>query len=241
LRGLLNAGHKRGACAYRCAGEGMALRAFKAFAPAVLSGIGTLPGTLHDRSIHIPLVKATPGEIATQFDEEQTELETILARKLARWCLDNFAALQSCRPKMPATAHNRLADNWRPLFAIAEVAGGDWPRLVLEAFNKLTAREYRDAQSIGVTLLNDIRQIFARSGRDRFHSKDLVAALCADADSPWPEAHRGQAITENWLCRQLRRFGIDSHNIRIDERQAKGYELSDFAEAFARFGRADGR
>ena len=29
------------------------LRAFKAFAPAVLSGIGTLPGTLHDRSVHI--------------------------------------------------------------------------------------------------------------------------------------------------------------------------------------------
>src|SRR5262249_5427869 len=29
LRGLLNAGHKRGACAYRCAGEGNSLRAFK--------------------------------------------------------------------------------------------------------------------------------------------------------------------------------------------------------------------
>ncbi len=39
LRGLLNAGHKRGACAYRCEGEGNAVRAFKAFAPAVLSGI----------------------------------------------------------------------------------------------------------------------------------------------------------------------------------------------------------
>src|SRR5207245_7410170 len=34
LRGLLNAGHKRGACAYRCEGAGNAIRAFQAFAPA---------------------------------------------------------------------------------------------------------------------------------------------------------------------------------------------------------------
>src|SRR5206468_8863417 len=40
LRGLLNAGHKQGACAYRCEGVGNSVRAFKAFAPAVLSGIG---------------------------------------------------------------------------------------------------------------------------------------------------------------------------------------------------------
>src|SRR6266542_2747943 len=64
LRGLLNAGHKRGACAYRCEGDNNAVRAFKAFAPAALAGIGLLPGTLADRSIPIPLVRAKPGEIA---------------------------------------------------------------------------------------------------------------------------------------------------------------------------------
>src|SRR5438046_1854300 len=40
LRGLLNAGHKRGACAYRCEGEGNAVRPFRAFGPAALAGIG---------------------------------------------------------------------------------------------------------------------------------------------------------------------------------------------------------
>src|SRR4051812_13926235 len=96
-------------------------------------------------------------------------------------------------------------------------------------------RALYEPQSIGINLLNDIRQVFARSGRDRFHSKELVSALCASADSPWSEAHAGKAITENWLCRQLRRFGIDSHNVRIDEPQAKGFEPGDFVEAFARF------
>src|SRR5439155_21052808 len=46
LRGLLNAGHKRGGCAYRCEGSGNAVRAFKAFSPAVLYGIGPLPASL---------------------------------------------------------------------------------------------------------------------------------------------------------------------------------------------------
>jgi hypothetical protein len=49
-----------------------------------------------------------------------------------------------------------------------------------------------------------------------------VAALCGSADSPWSEAHAGKAITENWLCRQLRRFGIDSHNVRMRSGRRKG-------------------
>src|SRR3989442_14691641 len=75
LRGFLNAGHKRGACAYRCEGESNAVRAFKAFAPAVLSGIGALPGTLRDRSIVIGLLRAEADQLQTRFDSLHTEIE----------------------------------------------------------------------------------------------------------------------------------------------------------------------
>jgi len=114
LRGLLNAGHKRGGCAYRCEGSGNAVRAFKAFAPAVLSGIGPLPATLHDRSICIHLVKAEENEVTAHFDDLHAEIEIELCRKLARWTKDNFAAIQACDPPMPKAAFNRLGDNWRP-------------------------------------------------------------------------------------------------------------------------------
>jgi putative DNA primase/helicase len=242
LRGLLNAGHKRGACAYRCEGESNAVRAFKAFAPAALAGIGALPGTLHDRSIQIPLVEAEPGELAASFDSLHTEVETVLCRKLARWAQDNFAALQSCDPALPATAFNRLADNWRPLFAIAQVAGGDWPRLAAEAFASLSAKEGRDGEGLGRLLLADIRQIFAQRGSDRLSSTQLVDCLCALADRPWREAQQGgKPINEIWLGRRLGRCGVRSHNIRLGDRQAKGYEFGDFAEAFDRLeeGEAD--
>src|SRR6266446_6971048 len=93
LRGLLNAGHKRGACAYRCEGDGHAARAFKAFAPAVLSGIGALPGTLRDRSITIVLLPAEADQLECRFDSLHTEVESVLCRKLARWTQEHFAIL----------------------------------------------------------------------------------------------------------------------------------------------------
>src|SRR5262249_7014516 len=68
LCGLLNAGHKRGAMALRCEGENNVVRGFRAFAPAAIAGIGSLPGTLTDRSIMIRLARAKPDEIKVRFD-----------------------------------------------------------------------------------------------------------------------------------------------------------------------------
>jgi len=242
LRGLLNAGHKQGACAYRCEGGGNAIRAFKAFGPAVLSGIGALPDTLHDRSIRILLLEAQPGQVTAHLDSRHHEIETVLCRKLARWTQDNFAALQACDPIMPPTAYNRLADNWRPLFAIAQIAGGDWPRRALEAFNHLTAQ--RSAQpdpqlstesaqpldGVAVELLSDIRQIFAQSGAARISSKQLVNSLRVLPNRLW-----NSAITPTWLGHRLRRLGVNSRTLRTDTGFAKGYELGDFTGAFNRF------
>src|SRR5207244_8108787 len=103
-----------------------------------------LPGTLRDRSIVIELLSADPDQLQARFDSLHTEIESVLCRKLARWAQDNFAALQHCDPAMPASAFNRLADNWRPLFAIADRVGGDWARRAREAFAQLTAGEDRD-------------------------------------------------------------------------------------------------
>ena len=48
----------------------------------------------------------------------------MLARKVARWTTDNAERLPRSDPEMPAGIINREADNWRPLLAIADVAGG---------------------------------------------------------------------------------------------------------------------
>src|SRR5439155_9520403 len=100
---------------------------------------GSLPATLRDRSILVPLVQAEEGQIAARFDPQRTDIEKTLARKLARWAADNFDALAACDPPLPPGAFNRLADNWRPLLAVAQIAGGDWPARALAAFTHLSA------------------------------------------------------------------------------------------------------
>jgi putative DNA primase/helicase len=141
LRGILNAGHRQGAMVYRCEGENNEVRGFEAYTPVVLSGIGALPGTLHDRSIRIRLTRAKPGELQARFDSRRTSKEKDLCRKLARFCSDNRDLIQSCDPVLPGGVFNWLADNWRPLFAIAEAAGGDWPQKCLSAFEKLNSHQ----------------------------------------------------------------------------------------------------
>ncbi len=236
LRGLLNAGHRRGARAYRCEGDSNTVRGFNAWAPAVLAGIGNLPGTLHDRSIIIRLVRAKPGEITARFDPRHVENETELCRKLARWTADNFTRLESADPALPDTAFNRLADNWRPLFAVAEAAGADWPQRAAAAFALLTATEDTEAQGIGTTLLADIAAAFATANTDRLSSTDLADALADIEGRPWREWGKARKpISTNQLAVQLRKFGIAPHVIRLGTGTARGYYLADFEEAFARF------
>ena len=236
LRGLLNAGHRRNGAVYRCVGDENEVRQFEVFAPVVLCGIGSLPGTLHDRSIVIRLERAKLGELKQRFDSRHTQREIEICSKLARFCKDNAAAFESCDPKLPETAFNRIADNWRPLFSIAEIAGGDWPQRAAAAFSTLTSNHDSDAQSIRISLLADIQNIFNEKKVDRIFSKTLVSELCAMTDRPWPEAGRGGLpITETWLARNLRPFSILPKTLRIDPEQAKGYELVSFIEAFERY------
>lgn len=236
LRALLNAGHKRGAKAYRCEGDRHEVRGFNAFAPAVLAGIGTLPGTLHDRSIIIRLIRAKPGEVVARFDSRRTLAETELCRKLARWTSDHRSQLESIDPTMPEGAFNRHADNWRPLFAIAQTAGGDWPTRASAAFNEMTAADSMDDHGVGAAILADIRTIFENTGTDRLASAHIADVLAAMDGKPWPEFKQGKPITTNQIARLLRRFKIHSRTIRLDDAvTAKGYYLVDFDDAFSRF------
>jgi 5S rRNA maturation endonuclease (ribonuclease M5) len=241
LRGLLNAGHRRGGIIPRCEGEGFEVRGFTVFAPVMLCGIGVLPGTLHDRSIVIRLARAKRGEIPTRFDSRHVEVEDKLRRKLARWVSDNRARIEAIDPVLPENMFNRMADNWRPLSAIAQIAGGDWPGRCVSAYGKLHRNEFEDVESLRVALLTDIQKIFATLADERIFSKSLCEQLAEMKERPWPEVRKGgKPITERWLAYNLAAFGIKSKNIRIkdkegEERQAKGYETDDFKDTFERY------
>lgn len=234
LRGLLNAGHTRGAQVLRCEGDDLQVRAFKCFAPVVLCGIGALPGTLHDRSIVVEMRRALPGELRHRFDSRRTQPEKAVGRKLARWANDNGDALAESDPTLPPGCHNRKADCWRPLFAIAAQAGGDWPTRAAAGFAHLSATD-PDDDGLPTMLLADVRLLFAEARVERLFSADLVERLVALGDRPWAEANRGRPISEAWLARKLKSFGAAPITLRIADQRKKGYQLGDLGDAFARY------
>jgi hypothetical protein len=134
---------------------------------------------------------------------------------------------------LPEHLFNRIADNWRLLFAIAEIAGGDWPRRCADALVKLTTGE-DERENLRVMLLADIREVFKG---ERMFTKDLVEALAELKERPWPEICHGKPITPRWLAGNLSAFRIRSGNIWDGEKQeqAKGYERAQFDDVFTRY------
>ena len=125
LRGIINSGHTRElAYVIRNVGDDHEPRRFSTWCSKAIALIGKLPPTLHDRAIEIPLVRKTASEAVERFMEFDG---TDIRRKCARWVADHAGELREADPAVPPELHDRAADNWRPLLAIADLAGGEWP------------------------------------------------------------------------------------------------------------------
>ena len=66
-------------------------------------------------------------------------------------------------------------------------------------------------------------------------SAELVAALIAIEGRPWAEWKAGKPLTANGLARLLAPFGIAPATIRTATGTPKGYQLTQFEDAFARY------
>jgi len=124
LRGVLDAGHRRDGAVIRTVGDDHEPRQFSAWAPVALAAIGRLPGTIEDRSVRIGLRRRRPDEAVEPLRLDRAGALDDLAHKAARWAADHAAELAAADPPVPEGIVNRAADNWRPLLAVADIAGG---------------------------------------------------------------------------------------------------------------------
>jgi putative DNA primase/helicase len=236
LRGLLNCGHtKETAHVVRVEGEALEPRVFNVFCPKALAGIGGLPDTIEDRSIIVPLKRRRPDESVEKLRLDRLNL-THVRRLAVRWAADSAAALRAADPAVPTELHDRAADNWRPLLAIADLAGGEWPAKARRAAIAFALAD-ADEDSIGVLLLGDLRTIFDHVG-DRITSDDLVDRLAHFEDRPWAEWGKARKpITKVQLARLLAPFDIKPNSIRLhgESKTRKGYHRDWFVDAFARY------
>ncbi|MBT7097400.1 DUF3631 domain-containing protein, partial [Candidatus Poribacteria bacterium] len=128
LRGVLNAGHSRTTgFVLRCDGDDHEPRLFGVFTPVAIAMIGALPDTLADRSLEVGMERKAKGVEVERWRVSHAEGLISTCRRCARWAADNHDTLRDADPVVPAALGDRCADNWRPLLAIADTAGGVWP------------------------------------------------------------------------------------------------------------------
>jgi putative DNA primase/helicase len=221
--GILNSGHTRAtASVSRTGGENYDPQLFSTWAPKVIAKIGTLPETLEDRSVVILLRRRLPSEQIAKVRPSDEDALRVLSAKAARWAIDVAGALADADPSVPVELHDRAADNWHPLLAIADQAGGDWPaeaRRVARTF----AGQKQQERSRSIKLLEDVQEVLADSLRDGFApSEKLIAALRKLPESPWREVSGGRGLTAHLLARLLAPFGIRARQINNSSTAGSG-------------------
>lgn len=195
LRGLLNCGHTRdSAYIVRVVGDDHTPKRFNVWGAKALAGIGHLADTIMDRAIVLELRRKLPHEEVLRLRHAEPGLFDELSAKLARFAIDHREALRSCRPDLPATMNDRAQDNWEPLLAIAELAGGDWPEIARHAAFKLSGGT-ESGGTVGNELLMDIQEILEAKCVTRISTADLIRELCADDEKSWSTYNRGKPIT----------------------------------------------
>jgi hypothetical protein len=243
LRGIINSAFNRAGARFimnvPTPGGGFEPRQFSTWAPLLLSGIGDLPDTVRDRSIE--MVRKRPEEKVQRLRRRDGQDLNVLGRKSARWARDNLETLRTAMPETPSGLSDRAADAWEPLFAIADLAGADWPLRARQAALALSGEAAKEDGNLATQLFVDIQTVFTT---DQIKSQTLVERLVAIEGHPWAEfGHNGKPITQNKLARLLKPYKIGPETIRLgpgekdpgEKDTAKGYKLVRFSDVFSRY------
>jgi hypothetical protein len=234
-RGILNAGFTRDAAyVIRCVGDDHTPTRFSVWGAKALCGIGKIADTLADRSIPLRLRRKLTGERTVKIRHADAGVFTELVSKLARFAIDNREAVRTARPHEVEGLNDRANDCWEPLLAVAEVAGGDWPRIARSAAVSLHGLE-EDAPSTGAELLASIRDAFDGKRANSLPTATLLEALAENEEAPWAAWNRGKPMSAHQLAKRLSEFGIKPTTIRIGLQTPKGYKREQFEEAFERY------
>ncbi|HET9653729.1 MAG TPA: DUF3631 domain-containing protein [Kineosporiaceae bacterium] len=234
LRGLLNAGHQRNRAALRYNAASNDVEKIPTFAMAALAGIGAMPDTIEDRAVVVRMRRRAPGEeVAAYRHRRDAPALAALRTRLRVWIRANGKALEAATPVMPL--EDRAADTWEPLFAVADLAGGEWPARIHAAALALTAaKEASTDQPLSVRLLEDCRTAFADIPALR--TDDLLDRLKEDPEAPWATwAGRTDGLTAMKLGALLKDFDIRSARWTEDGKTVRGYERADFLDAWQRY------
>jgi hypothetical protein len=243
LRSIVNAGHRKGATVGRIemGGKKAELARFAVYAPVALAGISELPDTILDRAVIVRMRRRAPDEKIAEYRERITRPEGEQLRdRLTEWLQKFGDVVGDSWPDMPDGVTDRAADVWEPLLMVADLVGGDWPKMAREACVAFVAGSRDDSASVGVQLLADLLTVF-RSGPEivsAMSTELILTRLHAMDESPWGNwyAKTGKPMDARALAGLLKPYGVHSGTVRVGEETAKGYKREDLWDPWTRYG-----
>jgi hypothetical protein len=231
IRGVLNAGHRKGAIAGRCVTKGKTIETeeLPAYCAVAIAGLGNLPDTILTRSVIIRMRRRAPGENIEAYRRRFHAPEgNALRDQLSAWA--SQISIEEW-PEMPDGVSDRDADVWEALIAVADAAGGTWPKLARDAAVMLVTSSKADSGSLGLRLLADLKEwIFKTS--DVVATKDILRTLHEIEEAPWGDL-RGKPLDARYLANLLKPYGINSRVLTGGEH--RGYRKQDFHDAWTRY------
>lgn len=233
VRGMLNAGHRRGAVAGRCVmhGKTVVTEELPAYCAVALAGLNDLPDTIRTRSVIVHMRRRGPHETVEPWRNRLNGPEgAAIAERLSSWAQREAGRI--VWPELPAGIEDRNADVWEPLLAVADLAGGEWPARGRVAAVTLVTDLAEGKQTLGVQLLADLRAIFG--DRDAVSTEELLTELVAIEESPWSDL-RGKPLDARGLGQRLRRFDVKSTTVRTHDGVFKGYRSQGLHDAWERY------
>lgn len=236
IRGMLNAGHRRGATAGRCVvrGKEVFTEELPAYCAVALAGLDDLPDTLMTRSVVVRMRRKSADEPVEPWRHRVNGPEAQELRdRLAAWA--NVAAERIAWPQMPPGVVDRDADVWEALLAVADVVGGHWPQAARDAAVTLVTDSKRRQPSVGVLLLRDIKRVFDNQPEDKLPTEAILEELAKMTESPWPTIQKGEPIHTRGLSNRLGKYGIGSKLHRVGAQVFRGYARTQFTDAWKRY------
>ncbi|MBR7671977.1 DUF3631 domain-containing protein, partial [Streptomyces daliensis] len=156
------------------------------------------------------------------------------------WADQHREQIAETWPEMPEEVTDRPADVWEPLLAVADAAGGEWPKRARAACVELVnAAKADDKGSTGIRLLTDLRdQVF--NGIDRLPTVAVLDRLLALDEAPWADMG-GKPLNARGLSKLLREYmtsdntPVVARNIKTGGTVLKGYYAADLHDAWQRY------
>lgn len=237
LRGLVNAGHRRGKGFLRCVvGEdgNYQPQRFEVFAAVAMAGIGNLPDTILSRSIDIKMRRRAKHEKVEGFRHRDNGPEgEVLRERLAQWARQVVDAAKALRPDLPDCISDRNADVYEPVIVVGDLAGGAWSDRVRDAAVEFVKGvQAGEGMSLGVQLLRDLRSCF---GDEELVATAILLERLVDIETgPWGDLS-GKPLDPIRLALLLKDYGIVPGTIRLGIETPKGYKRVDFHDAWERY------